>query len=105
MTKELYSDVIEDSNKKLEKAKTPKETDRLLKEETKRVRKSIGWSEPEEVIWQRKNSNETKKETKWNVDLEEGGIFEADTQFQAEVLSYLTQINYRLKRLEEKKNG
>ena len=100
--KEVYSDVIRESDKKLVKAKNWKETGNLIKDESKRVKNSIGWVEPENVKWKRDQSNEVEVIEMWNVTLEDGGIYETSSQGEATILSYLTQINYRLMRLEEK---
>ena len=88
MKEELYDDVKEIEN-------------------LKRIKKSIGWIDPYDEHWRECNENgkswpgaDRKKELKWDVYLGDGCSFECDTQFEAEVLSYLVQINIRLIRLE-----
>lgn len=68
-----------------------------------RIRKSIGWVEPVDVEWNRKDSNIKQQGTEWDVYLGDGSSFTCEEQEHAEMFSYLVQINERLKRLERGK--
>jgi len=84
---EIYEDVLKEEPKFLDK----KSHSKFAKWE-ERSRQSAGWVEPE-----------TKgKKVKWDVQFGDGGGFICDRQIEAELLSYLVQINERLKRIEIK---
>lgn len=103
MKKEVYSDVIKESDEKLEKAKNGEETSKLLKEESKRIKNSIGNIDFEMVKWARKDSNIVEEKESWDVTLEDGSGYETSSQSEAVTISYLAQINFRLMRLENTK--
>jgi len=64
----------------------------------KQLRETIGFYEPTDVVWKRKDLTEEKIETKWDVTLEGGKSFEADTEFEAEVIGRLARIEELLKK-------
>ena len=99
MTDEIYEDVLEEE---------PKDSKEDRKWE-KRLRKSIGWFEPDikymcacdekGKTWK---GAEIKKKIVWEVSLGDGAGFTCDKQIEAEILSYLVQINARLKWIEKR---
>ena len=79
---ELHSDLIEDMDK------TGKKGNLARKIPFKRIRKSIGWTEP--------------IGGGWDVVTGDGEGMEVESQTKAEMLSILVQIHERLKRVEKK---
>ena len=106
---ELHSDIIEELDKKESKAKTVKKALEISQNGSKRVQKSIGWYKPNTEYYKMCDEKgkswlgapKIEKEV-WDVNLENGGIFTAESQEIAEVLNFLAQINFRLKRMEER---
>lgn len=93
--------LIDDINEKDDK--TGKQTS------INKVRKAIGFYEPEYECFKMCDEKgkswagaEIKKRLVWEVTKGDGSFYTAGNQFEAEVISYLAQINERLKRVEKK---
>lgn len=100
--KELYEDVLDEEPEDMYSKEHKKWQNRLYK--------SIGWTYPEEEYTcacdkkgKTQEGVEVKEKMKWEVivDVDYEG-FTCNSQIEAETLSYLVQINERLKRLEKK---
>ncbi len=109
MEKEIHADVIEEFDKRGEKAKTMKEVEKFQKEETKRVGESVGWYEPYTYHYKACDEKgisyqggERKEEEFFAVNMCDGGRIDVKDQNQAEVLSHLAQILFVVRRLEKR---
>lgn len=107
MKKEIHSDVIDELEKEGEKAKTIKEMDKIATKGHKRVLKSIGFYSPNTEYFTACDKNgkswegaEIKEKVVWDVNLEDG-TFTTESQEIAEIISFLVQIDFRLKRIEK----
>ena len=96
---EIYEDVLKDEPKGL---KVDKKFD-------KRLNKSLGRYEPDteyECKCDEKGKTwkgaERKKKFVWEVNIGDGAQMTCGRQIEAELLSYVVQINARLKRIEGK---
>ena len=102
MKPELYDDVMEEEPSTDADKKEQKKFD-------KRLRKSIGWLEPEydyAIKCDEKGKTwegaEITEKIVWEVSSGEGGGITVDDEIQARMLALLLQINERLKRIEVK---
>lgn len=106
MKQELYDDVLEEEPKDMKS--------REYKKWEKRLHNSLGWIEPEEhheVLLEKSRkdkefgeiklaSSSLNSEIHWDVNLEDGSGFTCKSQEHAKLLSLLSQVNERLKRIE-----
>lgn len=104
MKNEIYEDVLK------EEPKDEKEIDKW----EKRLHKSVGWVDPltrGTVLTKENkdgklvpNSDVLEEGEAWDVVVGDGEAYTCDTQTEAELLSYLVQVNERLKRIENEIN-
>lgn len=104
----LHKDVIEEFDKKRQKVKDKAELKKIENQELKEVYRSIGFYVPSKEYSKACDEKgktwvgaEIKEKLVWNVNTNNEGIFTCEYQFQAEILSLLYQMDFRLKRLED----
>ncbi len=105
--KELHTDVIEELEEKESKAKNLNEMGKISKKGHKRVLKSIGFYQPSTEYFRKCDEKgkswdgaEVIEKQIWDVNMEDS-VFTTESQEIAEILSFLVQIDFRLRRIEK----
>ena len=105
---EIFDDVVEEMDEKTSVLDL-KEGSKSIKDFGKRINNSVGAINLETVYTtycddkgKPFNKMPTESYGEWDVNIGDGSIFSVKEQKDAQILSFLAQINERLKRVEKK---